>query len=86
MARNATFTLTSAQTEDVARHMSYLPLMVGHMVEVTFTKRDGTPSVINGEVLAVVGATADKYAVTVGTERGPRSANVWAIDDVVILD
>ena len=84
MARNATRTLTPAQSATGNGWALALSDRAGTHLDVDYTKRDGTRSVISGTMLHIAGDTEDKRVVVLDTDKGPRSANLWAIHGVTM--
>ena len=80
MARNKNFDLTAAQRirADYYRHMLKAPADARRVVTLEFTKRDGTESVATGFVERVYGAGSAE-TVTLSTDNGYKSVNMWAI-------
>lgn len=78
---NKTIALTAVQTLGADLNRVSLSGKIGESVTVGFTKRDGTVRTMTGEVLALIGKD-DKAAVVVRTDKGERSANLWAIHSI----
>lgn len=85
MAHNPTIVLTAAQ-KDVATQVrkALADRQYGDKVEVNFVKRDQSESTIVGHIVGIVGEN-DKEAVTLMTDKGHRSANLWAVKSLRVL-
>jgi hypothetical protein len=80
--RNSTVVLSAADKARATKARKALAGKVNETVTVNFTKRDGTPSTITGQVLGFVGE-GDKEAVSlVVTGKGYRSANLWTVKSI----
>lgn len=90
MARNATVALTAEQAGTVATFLPMLESAIAYdaasgglagPLTIAYVKRDGSDATLTGKVTEVVG-TDSTMAVKVETDKGFRSANVWAIKSV----
>jgi len=54
---------------------------IGNTLTVAYVKRDGTPATLTGVVTGIVGHDSTE-AVTLDTDKGFRSANLWSIKAV----
>lgn len=81
--RNAPVVLTAADKARATKARKALAAhQYGDVVIVKHTKRDGTEQVLVGNIVAVVGATPDKEAVVLRTDKGDRSANLWRVKSI----
>lgn len=82
---NKTIALTASQKSVASQvRQSLAGLQYGDKVEIGFVKRDHSASTIVGHVVNVVGEN-DKEAVVLLTDKGHRSANLWAVTDLRVL-
>jgi hypothetical protein len=79
--RNTQKPLTTAQRATANGIRPIVAAEVGNMLTVAYTKRDGTEGLITGEVVGIVGHDSTE-AVTLNTDKGFRSANLYAIKAV----
>ena len=79
--RNTHKPLTTAQRATAAAIRPILAGETGKVLTVAYVKRDGTDSTITGEVMGIVGHDSTE-AVTLATDKGFRSANLYAIKAV----
>lgn len=83
--RNASTPLTVTELATVAKVSGNLfRYSDGGTVSIDYVKRDGTASTLVGTIVDVVGAEST-LAVRVLTDKGYRSANVWAITGIFPL-
>lgn len=86
MPRNPKFPLTPAQ-QRLAENVRPIALdMVADesLVKVAFVKRDGTDRILTGTAVSVEGEGCSEI-LTVMTDEGIRSANLWRIHKIVPL-
>lgn len=79
---NKTIALTDAQKSVAAQVRS--AITVGQTVEVNFVKRDHSTSSLTGNIVSIVGEN-DKEAMVLLTDKGHRSANLWAVTGLRVL-
>lgn len=82
MARNAAQSLTPVQVAMVSANRAILAARHGERVTLDYVKRDGSPTILAGEIVALIGTrkgTESTEAVTLLTDKGERSANLWNI-------
>lgn len=84
MARNTTFALSVAQTTraNVARR-EVASLGAHNALTVNYIKRGGSDATLSGRVIGIVGKDSTE-AVKIDTDKGPRSANLWAVKSVSV--
>jgi hypothetical protein len=82
--RNATFSLTPAQTTLAANVAMFAEFTAdGGTLTIHHTKRDGTPTTTVGALIEVVGdASLSTHALRMDTDRGPRMVNTWSVTDM----
>lgn len=82
---NKTIVLTAAQ-KSVASQVRHALAgrQYGDVVVIDFVKRDGTNSTLTGSIVNLIGEN-DKEAVVIATEKGHRSANLWAVKGMSVL-
>jgi hypothetical protein len=81
MARNEAFQHTPDTVARMLANRDLLAPRLGESVTFDFVKRDGTPSTLTG-TLDTFGGSVGTEIVTLDTDKGPRSANLWTISNV----
>lgn len=86
MPRNPKFQLTAAQERmaDRAREAALPAVRDESMVKVAFVKRNGTDRILTGTAVSVTGDGSSEI-LSVMTDDGIRSANLWSIHKIVPL-
>lgn len=85
MAHNKTVALSAADKGRATKARNMLAhVQYGDMVAVNYVKRDGTPTVLEGNLVNLIGKD-DKEAVVLRTVKGERSANLWRIKSVMLM-
>lgn len=82
MARNEAFTLDTLSLARVTANRAILSGREGETVTLDYVKRDGTPTVLTGEIVRLYGTRKgmdSTECVELLTDKGPRSANLWNI-------
>lgn len=86
--RNDDFKLDRKQAANVATRARQLREATGRPVVIEHVKRDGSDSTLTGIVESVKygedASNASHSTVTVETEKGPRSANLWSIKSIIL--
>lgn len=80
--RNMPYGLNAAEVLRANTARAILSKMVDSEVCINYRKRDGSPRIIRGRVVEIVGA-GDKEIVKVQTKEGFKSANLWNIFEVM---
>lgn len=82
MARNPGVMLSPSMLATVSANRAILAARTGETVTLDYVKRDGTPTVLTGEIVSLIGTrkgNESTEAVTLLTDKGERSANLWNI-------
>lgn len=81
MARNTAHLHTDESRAIVDSNRVLFGTLLGQTVSFSFVKRDGTLSTLSG-VVDSLGGSEGTEIVTLDTDKGPRSANLWTISAI----